>query len=50
MALPPLGPALLEAPDGQLRDVARMTIERIDIGPQGIAIVPQAWCADWVKS
>ncbi|HRE27340.1 MAG TPA: hypothetical protein PK954_11950, partial [Anaerolineales bacterium] len=47
VVVPPIGDAIRNGPPLLLRDVARMLIERITIGPEGPTIALQAWCAGW---
>lgn len=50
IVLPPMGEALRLAPDGLLRDVARLMLERIEVGAGGLTIIPRPECAAWVPA
>jgi site-specific DNA recombinase len=41
IVVPELGAAILDSPPLLLRDVARLMLDRLDIGPDGLAITPQ---------
>lgn len=49
VVLPPLGDAIRRAPPTLLRDIARLTLARIEIGGAGLTITPQEWCAGWAS-